>query len=110
MRVSTPALHRQYLAPFPDAASREAPWVLARELLASGEWYDALWARRERLAGTPLLLLWGTRDPAFGPAYLARWRAAFPGARVVELPASGHFVAEEAPDEAARAVEAFLTG
>jgi haloalkane dehalogenase len=106
-RTLTPALHRQYLAPFPDAASREAPWVTARELLASGAWYDALWRRRAELAGRPTLLAWGMRDPAFTPAYLARWRDAFPAAEVVEIASSGHFVPEEAPDALTRALTAF---
>jgi haloalkane dehalogenase len=101
-------VHRQYLRPFPDAASREAPWALARALLGAGAWYDGLWARLGALAGVPTLLAWGMRDPTFGPAYLARWRAALPHARVAEIAASGHFVPEEAPDVLARALDELL--
>jgi haloalkane dehalogenase len=105
----TPALHRHYLAPFPDARSREAPWVLARELLASSAWYASLWQRRARLRGKPALLLWGMRDPAFGPAYLERWRAdVLPDAEVAELAGAGHFVQEEAAADVESRVAAFL--
>jgi haloalkane dehalogenase len=100
--------HQQYLAPFPTPASRVPLWVLARELLGSSAWYDGLWRRRERLRGKPALLLWGARDPAFGPAYLARWREALPGAAVVELPDAGHFVQEEAAADVASRVAEFL--
>lgn len=104
----TPEVHRQYIAPFPTAVSREAPWVLARELIGSSEWYEELWGHLERLAEKPALLLWGMKDPTFGAAALARWRGAFPGARVVEFPEAGHFVQEEAPVEAAGAIRSFL--
>lgn len=107
-RRLAPATHRHYVAPFPDAASREAPFALAGELLGASAWYDALWARRSALAELPALLVWGLRDPAFGPAYLARWRGVLPGAEVVEAADAGHFVQEEAPGLLADAVLRFL--
>lgn len=100
-------VHRHYLRPFPDAASRVAPWVLARELVGSSAWYDRLWARRDALSETPALILWGQKDPAFGAADLARWREALPNAEVHAFPDAGHVVQEEAP-EAAAVVAAFL--
>jgi haloalkane dehalogenase len=104
----TPALKRQYAGPFPDAASRLPQWAVARALLGASAWYGALWARRAELRGRPTLLLWGLRDPFFGPAYLARWREALPGAEVAELPDAGHFVQEEAAPEVEAHVVAFL--
>ncbi len=102
------ATHRHYLAPFPTPATRLPVWVLARELLGASAWYDELWRRRERLRGRPTPLLWGMQDPAFGPAYLARWREALPAASVVELAHAGHFVPEEAGTERAAHLAAFL--
>jgi pimeloyl-ACP methyl ester carboxylesterase len=107
-RKLTPAVHRQYLAPFPDAWSRGTVlWRLARAILGSGTYYDSLWERRERLRELPALVVWGTRDPAFAPRWLARWRATLPAARVVELDA-GHWPQEEAPDETLAALREFL--
>lgn len=100
----TPQIHRHVLAPFPDRASRIAPWVLGCELAGSDPFYGELWAQRGRLAELPTTLLWGMSDPAFGPAYLARWRTALPDARVVELPGVGHFPPEEAPAELVAAI------
>ena len=107
----TAAIHRQYLAPFPDADGRgRVLWPLARALLASGDFYDSLWRRRDQLAGLPALILWGMKDRAFSPDQLARWRAALPRARVVELAQAGHWPHEEAPEEVLREMEAFLGG
>lgn len=103
------AVHRHYLAPFDEPNSRTAPWQFARELLGSSSWYQELWMRRTRLAGKPALLLWGMRDPAFGPAYLDRWRReVLPDAQVVELADAGHFVQEEAAEEVASRLVAFV--
>jgi haloalkane dehalogenase len=111
-RRLTPEAHRHYVAPFPDPASRAAPWALAEALLGASAWYDRLWAaleaRRPTLAGVPALLVWGLRDPAFGPAYLARWRTLLPHAEAAELADAGHFVQEEAPDALAARVLGFL--
>lgn len=109
-RHLTPEVHAAYLEPFDAPERRTAPWVLARELASSGPWYDSLWERRERLADKPALLLWGMKDPAFGPDALERWTGALPEARVVRLDDAGHFVQEEAPDRVGREVSAFLDG
>ena len=94
----TKRLHRQYVAPFARRAEREAPYALARALMGSSAFYDALWARRSELARLPMTIVWGERDPAFGEQHLQRWIQAYPGAEVVRVPDAGHFVAEERPD------------
>lgn len=105
----TPAVHQQYLAPFPDRWSRGTVlWTLARALLASSAHYEGLWERRDRLRDVPALLVWGTRDPAFTTRALDRWRTVLPRAPVVELPV-GHWPQEEAPDEVAEALREFVS-
>ncbi len=91
----TPEIHRHYLRPFPRASERQAPWALARDLIGSTDWYEELWSRRHRLADLPALLLWGMKDPFFGPGFLARWQEALPHAGVRPFPDAGHFVPEE---------------
>lgn len=107
-RKLTREAHRRYMDAFPTPAERMAPWILARELIGSTEWYESLWRQRERITGKPALVLWGMKDPAFGPDYLARWRQVLTHARIVELAAAGHFVQEEAPEEAAALILEFL--
>src|SRR5262245_51688835 len=108
-RKLTRAIHRQYLAPFRDADSRERVlWALARALTGSAAFYDGLWQQRGRLAHTPALVIWGVKDSAFRPTQLARWRKALPHASVVELPDAGHWPHEEAPDAVVEALRTFL--
>jgi haloalkane dehalogenase len=108
-RPLPPAVRRHYAAPF-EAGSRLPIEVLWREILRSHEWLAGLWARRERLAGLPALVVWGLRDRAFTPRDLARFEAWLPGARVLRLPRAGHWVPEEAPAELGAALEEFLGG
>ena len=106
----TPAIHAQYLAPFPDAESRgRVLWPLAHAILGSSAFYDSLWRRRDVLRGMPALVVWGMKDRALTPRLLERWRSVLPGGRIVELPV-GHWPQEEAPNEVNRALEEFLRG
>jgi haloalkane dehalogenase len=110
-RALSRAIHRQYLAVFPDRDGRERVlWALARALLASGAFYDSLWQERQRLATLPMLIAWGLKDSAFRPHQLARWLAAFPHAEVATLPDAGHWPHEEEPDAVLAALRPFLAG
>jgi len=105
----TPEIHRQYLERFLDRDSRgEVLWALARSLLGSSAFYDALWRERDKLANRPALIVWGMKDSAFRPNQLARWRTALPAAKVVELENAGHWPHEEEPDRVIAALEDFL--
>ena len=103
------AVHRQYIDVFPRARDRQAPWVFARELIGSSEWYERLWDRRDQIRDKPTLILWGMKDPAFTPAALARWLELFPHAEVVRFSEAGHFVPEEEGDAVVSQVAAFLS-
>lgn len=103
------AVHAHYLAPFPDRWSRNTVlWTLARSLLGSSAHYEALWSRRDLLQRLPVLIIWGTKDPAFTRRSLDRWRQALPHAEVVELPV-GHWPQEEAPDDVLEALRSFVS-
>jgi len=108
-RKLTKAIHRQYLAAFPDADSRERVlWALARALTGSSAFYEGLWQRRQRLGAIPTLIVWGMKDTAFRPHLLARWRRALPHATVVELAEAGHWPHEEQPEGVIGALRAFV--
>ncbi|MES2459138.1 MAG: alpha/beta fold hydrolase, partial [Armatimonadota bacterium] len=92
----TPALHQQYLRPFPTSGSRTGLLALARALVESSVWYDSLWEKRTVLHNIPALLLWGMRDVTFSPNDLQRWQTVFAKCETVPFPEAGHFVQEEA--------------
>lgn len=56
----------------------------------------------------PTLILWGREDQLFPPAAAEWFRQAIPSAELVILEGIGHLPQEEAPDESAAAVKAFL--
>lgn len=105
----TPDIRRQYTAVHQRPDERHGMWVFARELLGSTDWYDSLWARRERIKDLPTLILWGMKDPAFTPRDLSRWQALFSNAHTQTFPSVGHFVPDEAGRDAAQAILSFLT-
>lgn len=108
-RRVTPATWPPYTALFPDADSRERVlWALARSMDGSAAFGDGLWRRLDRLRDVPIHLIWGMRDTAFPPAALARFRAAWPHASVLELPDAGHWPHEEQPERCVASVAAFL--
>ena len=79
------------------------------ELYRSGD-FSKLEAYEGRLAalGVPFLALWGEDDPFAPVAGAHRFAAEIPGARVQVVPGSGHFVYEDAPQEASEALADFL--
>lgn len=107
-RKLTRRAHEHYTRAFPSSAERVAPWVLARELAGSADWYDSLWRRRAALADKPALLLWGMRDPTFGEEVLARWQEALPLAKLESFADAGHFVQEEVGASLVGRVASFL--
>jgi pimeloyl-ACP methyl ester carboxylesterase len=90
-----------------QALDGHATWIYARELLGSGAWFDSLWARRDRIARIPTILIWGMKDPAFA-RYLPRWRQVFEQAEVVQLADCGHAPPEERAPESLLFLTRFL--
>lgn len=60
------------------------------------------------LADRPALLVWGMRDWCFRPDCLEKFVEVWPQAEVHRLADVGHWVVEDAPDEAQELVAAFL--
>lgn len=53
------------------------------------------------------LLLWGDADPLLGAPYVEAFQQAIPGAELHRVP-GGHMIPQEAPDDAAAVIAAFL--
>jgi pimeloyl-ACP methyl ester carboxylesterase len=68
-------------------------------------------AELERRLGevdVPVLVVWGEEDAWLDPSQADRLGEAIPGSRVKKMPGVGHFVPEDAPEELARELSAFL--
>jgi haloalkane dehalogenase len=104
----TPQIHRQYIAPFPRPDDRHGMFAFAREISAGAPALASLWERRAAIQHIPAMLLWGMKDVAFPPHYLARWQSFFSNVQTVTFPGAGHFVQEEEPNLALAALRPFV--
>ena len=86
------------------AVSKQVGVRLGRGVMTS----NALEGGRARRIEMPTLIVWGMRDPALPPKLLYGIKRDIPQAEVVELPDTGHFVAEESPGELAGAIDSFV--
>jgi haloalkane dehalogenase len=104
-RHSVPAeVMAAYRGPFPTAASRRPAAVLPREILASRPWLAELERRLSSVSDRPALIVWPTRDPAFGDRERRRWEERFPNHHTVMLEGAGHYMQEDAPEEIVAAI------
>jgi haloalkane dehalogenase len=102
------AAHQHYLKALPTPEDRQGCIVFPKRIIDSTPWLDRIWNHISVLRDKPALIVWGMKDIAFREKELNRWERAFPHARTVRLESVGHFVQEEAPDQLAEAVAAFL--
>jgi cis-3-alkyl-4-acyloxetan-2-one decarboxylase len=120
-----PAVAAGYLAPYDSWANRLAVYGFVKDIptprrrvrrggLESTSRRDAatVLAEIERklptFADRPICLVWGMRDWCFRPDCLERFLEAWPVADVHRLADVGHWVVEDAPEEALAIVENFL--
>ncbi|HOY29876.1 MAG TPA: alpha/beta fold hydrolase, partial [Flavobacteriales bacterium] len=83
------------------------PSPACRRSRTRGPFWQAQWARVDRLRSIPTLLCWGLKDRFFPPDLLERWKTALPHATVVPFPEAGHFVHEEAAERLIAAFSEF---
>lgn len=105
----TKKIHRQYIRPFPDKASRWGLYRIAQSLVGSSEWYQKQWERLSLLEDRPWLILWGMKDSFITPDFLDNWKTRLPDSDVVTFDC-GHFVQEERVEEAIGMIRKFLEG
>lgn len=85
----------------PTPESREGIAVFPKEILDAGPWLAELDTRvQNNLGDKPVALIFGRKDRALGTqGIIDRWRRTFPQATYRDLPNSGHYIQEDAPDE-----------
>jgi haloalkane dehalogenase len=104
----TRTIHQQYLKPWRTPQERHGTWVLARELIGSSSWYEALWQKRACIQNKTALILWGMKDFAFRKIELDKLKTMFNYETVQTFEAVGHFVTEELGDKLTPIVSYFL--
>lgn len=109
----TETIMQAYHAPFPTPESRLATLCWSRDIPVQET--DASYAEIKRIEQnlplfrhTPLLLVWGMRDPVLSPAVLKLWQRLYPHAQTYELEDASHFLQEDAPERIVQRIEAFL--
>jgi haloalkane dehalogenase len=89
----------QYRGPFPTPASRIPVHVFPRAIIGETEWLREVERGLGALDDKPVLILWPTRDQAFGDGERERWESTFADHRTVVLEGAGHYIGEDAPGE-----------
>lgn len=97
---------------FPSSLEQFEAKLVADRAAARFAWrpylHDPKLATRLRRVGAPTLVLWGSADRLFAPAYAEAWRAALPAAEATIIEGGGHLLGLERPDVVAELVERFL--
>ena len=110
----TPAARAGFLAPYDSWANRIAVHEFVQDIpLNSGHSsYGTLCEVEQSLKKFqthPMQLIWGMQDWCFTPhEFLEGFRQRFPRAAVQRLPAAGHYVFEDAPEEVLSTAVSFL--
>jgi haloalkane dehalogenase len=99
------AVMNAYRGPFPTPASRRPTAVFPREILASRPFLADIERRLPRLGDRPALIVWPTKDVAFGDRERRRWEELFADHRTVLLEGAGHYIQEDAADEIVTAIQ-----
>jgi haloalkane dehalogenase len=101
-------IHQHYLNPFPNKDSRLGLLKIAKSLLGSSDWYQALWEQLHKISNKPFLILWGKKDEFITPEFLKKWKQHLHNFQAVEFEC-GHFVQEEKAKEVSAEMENFIT-
>jgi pimeloyl-ACP methyl ester carboxylesterase len=122
-----PDVEAGYLAPYDSWANRRAVFGFVKDIPNPREPLfpdlviepypeDTTWGRLavieqglHALADRPICLIWGMQDWCFRSDCLERFIEAWPRAEVHRLDDVGHWVVEDAPEEALAIVEGFLS-
>ena len=102
-----------YRAPFPTPESRLALLCWSRDIPVHETDPSYLEMKRieealVRFIGTPILLVWGMRDPVLPESVLRTWQRIYPQATAAEIEDASHFLQEDAPQRIMLCIAEFL--
>ena len=112
-RPLPPAVKAGLIAPYDTPRHRLATLKFVQDIpLSPDDPSGPIVARVERELGLitarPVLLIWGRHDFVFDRDYFDEWRRRVPQAEVHWLEEAGHYLLEDAPEEIAGLIGAFL--
>jgi pimeloyl-ACP methyl ester carboxylesterase len=114
-RELTPAERGGYLFPYRSAAERVAVAAFVQDIPMRPS--DRSWRTLQAVEQSlPLFqnhrigVIWGGRDFCFNDHFLTQWESIFPNAAVHRIEDAGHYVLEDAGDEALELAEGLLQG
>lgn len=106
-------VRRAYLAPYDSFARRFATWAFVRDIPMHPRhpsWPElaAIDEAIETFTDRPTCIVWGEQDFCFTPHFRRLWQERLPRAEVHRLEEAGHYLLEDAPEEALACIENFL--
>ncbi len=110
----TPTVMNAYRAPFATLESRLAMLCWSRDIPIQET--DASYAEMKQIeqglsqfTETPVLLLWGMKDPVLTLPVLRLWQHMYPHATTHEIEDASHFLQEDIPERLVSYIQEFLT-
>jgi len=109
----SPQVKRGFLIPYDSYANRIATWRFVDDIPMSPghrsfRTLEDIGQGLEVLADRPACIVWGERDWCFTPRYRVEWQRRFPQAEVHAIEDAGHYLLEDAGEEAIETVRRFM--
>ncbi len=104
----TTTLRKAYTDPFPTSESRIPTWIFPREIRTAQRWLSEIESKLPALSDLPAQILWGTKDPGFPAADIAKWQGYLKMHETELLGDASHFVQEDRPDRVAASIRRVL--
>jgi haloalkane dehalogenase len=96
-----------YLAPWREPDRRIAAVIAPRQLVKASAYLREVERNLSTLADRPALIVWGTKDFAFGEAERRRFERVFPRHETLLFDDASHFLQEDVGDRIADAYKRF---
>ncbi|WP_437971937.1 alpha/beta fold hydrolase [Sorangium sp. So ce260] len=97
-----------YVRPFLPLDRRGIAAFYPGQITAATEYFEEVEAGLPRLADRRALIFWALEDAGFPRSDLARFEAAFPDHKTIELPGADHFFFEDTAEQMIAEIRAFV--